>query len=123
MKKILISLLLGTSLLVTPVYITGCATAPAKVLVTTVNTVDVAMQGWGAWVALGNATAAQETQVKSAYLKYQMSESIAEAALIQSIKTGDQSSWTSASQIMTMQQQALLTLINSFKLQPKGTTP
>lgn len=101
---------------------TGCHTqdVPGRLLTTTVQTVDGAMQGWGSYVALGKATAEQETTVRAAYSKYQSAEAAAEAAYVASAKTGDASVWQRASDALRASQGALITLVNQFT---QGKTP
>lgn len=116
MKKLIVSLLLGLAI----VGMSGCAATPQKVLVTTVQTVDAAMQGWATWVALGHANVEKEQAVKAAYVKYQLAESVAENALIASMKSGDNSAWKLASQALTEQRTQLVALIEMFKQNTKG---
>jgi hypothetical protein len=55
--------------------LTGCASFERTAYQTVGSvqiTVDVAMQGWGAWVAAGKGTIAQEAAVKKAYQQYQL---------------------------------------------------
>ena len=92
----------------------GCAATPGRVLATTVQTVDAAMQGWGDYVALGKATAYQENTVRSAYTKYQAAEQAAEAAYVALAKTGDANAWQRASNALRASQRELLTLVNLF---------
>jgi len=54
--------------------ILGCATANRisyKAATASYITVDLAMQAWGAYVALGKTTPAQELEVRNAYETYQ----------------------------------------------------
>lgn len=113
MKKLFTSIILGLSLIAAPVMFTACQTA-GKTLATTVQTVDGAMQGWAMWVALGKSTPAQEAQVKLAYEKYQAAESIAKNAILDGIKTGNQSGWAAVSAALTNSRTELINLINSF---------
>lgn len=73
------------------------------------------MQGWATYVALGKATADQETDVRSAYGKYQASVSAAEAAYVAAAKTGDDSIWKQASEALRASQRELLALVNQFQ--------
>lgn len=100
---------------------TGCSTFQenaGKTLATTVQTVDAAMKGWAAYVAIGGATAQQEASVKAAYQKYQAAEAIAEKAFVLSVTSGDQNGFTTAAAVLRQVQADLLLLINTFA--PKG---
>jgi len=61
--------------------VSGCNTTPQQITYraagTTIVSVDTAMNLWGAYVASGKATVAQEQAVKAAYEKYQASMAVA----------------------------------------------
>lgn len=116
MKKTMAMAGLALALLVT-----GCATFQAnagKTLSSVAITVDAAMKGWAAYVVAGGATPDQETQVRAAYHKYQLSMSAAQSAYAALVATGDQPAWTQAASILTATQQQLVGLINSFQTMP-----
>lgn len=98
----------------------GC-TAPrdvaGKTLVTTVQSVDAAMQGWGAWVRAGQASAQDEAKVKAFYERYQMAELAAEKAYEAWCAsphgaTGEQSAWTTAAAALRAAQKDLLAVLD-----------
>lgn len=72
------------------------------------------MQGWAVWVAQGQATAEQEAKVKSAYMKYQASMSMALAAYNSVAATGDKTVWEQASLVLTDNKAALLAMVATF---------
>lgn len=95
----------------------GCASfqsTAGKTLATTVQTVDAAMQGWAAYVVIGNPTPQQQAAVKTAYQKYQAAEAIAEKAYVLASASGDQSGWTVAASTLRQCQADLLLLISTF---------
>ena len=96
----------------------GCQTTTtdtaARVLVSAVQSVDAAMQGWAHYVALGKATPAQETAVYNAYVKYQRAESAAQTALLVTLDNHDDPIWTQARDALTAAQKDLLQLVDAF---------
>lgn len=110
----------GLILLLILLLAPGCVTqTPGRVLATTVQTVDAAMQGWATWVALGHATSEQELAVRGAYDRYQAFQRAAEAAYVAAAKTSDPSVFQRAAAALKAAQDDLLYLLAKF--QP--TTP
>lgn len=95
----------------------GC-TAPrdvaGKTLVTTVQSVDAAMQGWGAWVRAGQASAQDEAKVKAFYERYQTAELAAENAYEAWCASGDanKTGWDSAAAALRAAQKDLLGVLD-----------
>ncbi len=113
--KLLVSLWLAC------LMFTGCQTV-GKTLASTAVTVDAAMQGWATYVAMGNATAPQELQVKTAYLKYQASMKIAKDAYLAAETSGEDSIFDTAALVLENNAQALIALIQIFQ-QTTTVTP
>lgn len=109
----------GVSFAIALFFTAGCVSQnPAgRLLASTVQSVDAAMQGWSTYVALGNATVDQETAVRSSYAKYQATVAAAEVAYVAAAKLGDESAWQRAANALRASQRDLLTLIATF--QPK----
>jgi len=104
----------------------GCVTAVDKgsrALVTTVQTVDLAMKGWTTFDAMGKATPDQVLAVRAAYSKYQLAEAAAEHALIASMNAKDASVYTTAGAALSACQADLIALINSFTAGTPAKTP
>lgn len=101
----------------------GCATqnAPGRILATTAQTVDSAMQAWASYVALERATPAQESAVRALYAKYQAAESAAQNAYVAGANTSDPSAFAKASAELRAAQTDLLNLVNLFN--PPKPTP
>ena len=98
----------------------GCATFQSnagKLLASSALTVDAGMKSWAVWVAKGQATPAQEAQVKAAYQKYQVAIAIANDAYAKLAANNDQAAWTQAANILTANQAGLLQLITQFTTQ------
>lgn len=71
---ILAGVILALTINVYTPFFTGCTTPQTtayQTVATTKVTVETAMHLWGAWVAAGKTTVAQELQVRAAYQKYQ----------------------------------------------------
>lgn len=98
----------------------GCQTqnAAGRILASTVQTVDAAMQAWGTYVALGHAKPGEEETVRLAYAQYQSAEAIAERAYVLAAKSGDQSAFTLAADTLRSTQADLLALLNTFNPPP-----
>lgn len=85
----------GLLLIASLLFATGCHTTPldasAKVLTSTVQTVDSAMTGYAQLVALGQVSVPSQAQARKLYGEYQAAEAIAEASILAAVKTGDTS--------------------------------
>jgi hypothetical protein len=115
LKRIGVVIALTTFLAMTTPLFSGCKTDTAgRVLVTSVQAVDSAMQGWANYVALGKATPAQELAVFTAYEKYQSDESAAQFALLVTLDNHNDPLWTRARDALTAAQSDLLKLVNQF---------
>lgn len=118
MRKIYISSVLAIALIVGFALLSiSCATVntQGKILASTVLTVDAAVKGWHTWAVLGNSTVDQDRVVETIYLKYQAVETIAEKALIASIKTEDKSIFAQANIQLEAVKGELLNAIALFK--------
>jgi hypothetical protein len=119
MNRIALSLVLVATLCA------GCATfnsTAGKLLVSTALTVDAAMQGWAQWVIAGQSNPDQELKVKAAYIKYQASMQIAQAAYQTMVVSNDKTYWDKAAEALTSNRVALLALISSFTPIPGTNT-
>ena len=97
--------------------LSGCATMTStagRVLATTAVAVDGAMQGWAMWVAEGQASAAQEAQVRGAYVKYQASMKVALSAYRTMTLNGEKAGWDQVAAVLEANQAALIGLTKSF---------
>jgi len=94
----------------------GCATTnqAGRTLASVAITVDHAMEGWGAYVAAGQATAEEEGAVKGAYEKYQLAMKVASGAYQSAQVTKDLQPWERARVALEGSQEDLLALIESF---------
>lgn len=94
----------------------GCQTqnATGRVLVTTVQTVDAAMQGWAQWVAAGQASAGDEAKVSHAYGVYQAAELAAEKAYVAAAGAPDSAVWVQASAALKAAQVELIALVREL---------
>ncbi len=95
----------------------GCANTQntsGRLLVSTVQTVDTAMQGWWTYEALGHATPDQVVAVRDAYGKYQAAEAAAEVAYRAAAQSGDTSAYQTAADALRAAQSHLLDLVNQF---------
>lgn len=104
----------------------GCKSAldtNAKILTTTVTSVDVAMKGYAAAVALGAVNTNDQARVRALYSHYQAAESVAEAAIIAAIKTGDSGSLAQTSAALTAAREPLLAYLARFNRPPPTTPP
>lgn len=105
---------------------TGCKSAldtNAKILTTTVSSVDVAMKGYAAAVALGAVSTNDQARVRALYAHYQAAEAIAESAIIAAIKTGDAGSLAQTSAALTAAREPLLAYLARFNRPPLATPP
>jgi len=98
----------------------GCSTTgtAGRLLATTVQTVDLAMQGWAQYVVSGQVTPEQETAVRAAYAQYQLAEQAAEAAYLAAARTGDLDPWRRAAASLRASQAVLLALIDQCRTKP-----
>lgn len=100
----------------------GCTTTPldrsAKVLTSTVATVDSAMQGYATAVALGAVPVDKQNDVRQLYAQYQTAESIAETAIVAAIKTGDASALEKTSAALIAARDPLLVFLARFNRPP-----
>lgn len=99
------------------VFNTGCSTTntQAKLLASTVLTVDAAVKGWHSFVVAGGGSQEQDAKVQLAYIKYQAFEALAEKALITSMQTGDKTFYTQANIQLQAAQKEILDLVTLFK--------
>ncbi len=101
----------------------GCKTttpleASAKLLASTVATVDAAMKAYADAVQIGAVNAASQTQARELYRNYQGAESIAEAAIVSAIKTGDTSALNKASAALVAAREPLLLFLSRLTEAP-----
>ena len=115
-STILLALALASPFYV-PLLFTGCSTTnPAgRLLASSVQTVDAAMQGWWSYEVLGHATPDQVALARQAYADYQAAEALAEIAYVEFAKTGDESAWQRAADGLRASQGHLLQLIEQFQ--------
>jgi hypothetical protein len=113
MKTLTLLLLTAVLALVTP----GCSTTntAGRVLASSVQTVDAAMQAWWSYEVLGHATPDQVALARDAYATYQAAELLAEDAYLAYTKTGDASAWQRAADGLRALQTHLLALIQQFQ--------
>ena len=115
MKKIL-ALLLVIGLIAG--LATGCKSpmdTSGKTLIAIENTVDASMKGWATWVAGGNATDAQQAQVRTAYAEYQSAYAAACQAWIAAENSGDSSTLTQIIASLSAAATPLTTLVTQIE--------
>lgn len=96
----------------------GCASfqvTSGKLLASSALSVDAAMKGWAQWVVAGQATTDQESAVKAAYQRYQVSMSLAQSAYTAAVATDDRTAFQRAADVLAANKQALVDLITSFQ--------
>ncbi len=121
MKKELAVIVLGLSILFSPVLYQGCAKNPQAVIVAaegaTVKSVDQGMQAWRDWVVAGRATQQQVDAVKVAYNQYYGAQLGAKAALelwVSSNTPESQDAATKARQSAIVAEGALISLLTDY---------
>jgi hypothetical protein len=90
----------------------------ARSLVSTVQTVDSAMQGFTTADALGLVSADEQAQVRKLYADYQAAESVAEVAIITAIKSKDAGSLAAAFAALDAAKIPLLQFLARFTTSP-----
>lgn len=110
------------SLLVSAVLTFGCATTQldrtAKTLATTVQTVDLAMQGYATAVALDAVSLADQAKVEKLYGSYQGAVAIVEVAITTAIKSGHQGNLAATREALTAARDPLLAFLARFTTSP-----
>lgn len=105
----------AASLILLALVLTGCQTnSGGKMLATSCQVANAAMEGWAVHVALGYATPAEEARVKEVWQKFQLAEGIAESAYLAGVRTGDMSGFDQAAAVMRSAQVDLVLLIQTF---------
>jgi outer membrane biogenesis lipoprotein LolB len=104
------------------ILLAGCAATPtdraAKVLASTVQTVDVAMQAYSAAVVLDLVSPADQDQVRRLYSDYQGAQTVFEAALLAALKNGPAGELAAAQAALTAARDPLLQFLARFKPSP-----
>lgn len=100
----------------------GCATTPtdraAKLLASTVQTVDVAMQGYATAVVLDAVPLDDQAKLKKIYADYQAAVALAETAITTAIKSGDAGSLAAATAMLNESRDQLLAFLARFTNSP-----
>lgn len=100
----------------------GCATTPldraAKSLASTVQTVDVAMQGYAVAVALDAVSLDDQAKLKKIYADYQAAVALAETAITNAINSGDAGSLAAATAALDASKFQLLAFLARFTTSP-----
>ena len=94
-----------------------------RLLASSVQTVDAAMQAWWTYELLGHATPDQIALARESYAGYQEAEAIAEVSYIEFVKTGDATGWQRAADALRNSQLHLLSLITQFQKPAPAPNP
>lgn len=113
-----ISLLLMTALFLCSCRSMSPLDVASRSLVSTVQTVDAAVQGFATADALGLVSAADQTEFRKLYADYQAAESVAEVAIITAIKSKDAGSLAAASAALDAAKIPLLKFLARFTTSP-----
>lgn len=105
------------------VLISGCRSmspldVSAKTLASTVQTVDVAMQGYGLAVAMDRVPLDDQAKLLKIYADYQAAVTLAETAITNAIKSGDAGSLAAATAALDASKFQLLAFIARFTTSP-----
>lgn len=103
-------------LLLAALFLCSCRTTSpldtsAKLLASTVQSVDTAMQGYATAVVLDLVPADDQAKVRKLYGDYQAAVAVAEAAITHAIKTGDAGSLAATSAALTAARDPLLAFL------------
>lgn len=102
--------------------LSSCATFQGnagKVLASTSQTVDAAMQSWAQYLKVNPLPPSRQYKVQKAYQNYQVSMAAAEKAYIALAKNGDKNGWQQASIALTASQAEIIAAITAIT--GKGT--
>lgn len=90
----------------------------AKALASTVQSVDVAMQGYATAVVLQLVSDDDQAQVRKLYGDYQAAVFVAETAITTAIKSGDNGRLSAAADALTAARDPLLAFLARFTTSP-----
>lgn len=122
-QKLILTLLLATLVVFSPVTFTGCKSGPARVAYnvesSTQTTVKLALKAWGDYVAKFHPPASDEAKVKTALEKYKAAAILAVDATRFSVSLGSTnapaaSAADTATQAASLALSDLLGVIRSF---------
>lgn len=119
----LVSSVVIAAAITTLVLFSGCRSmSPLDVttrsLVSTVQSVDAAMQSYADLVALGLVSERDQVKVGKLYADYQAAESVAETALLNALKTRDAGSLAAATAALDAAKLPLLQFLARFTTSP-----
>lgn len=119
----LVSSVAAPLLVAATLLFSGCVTTSpldnsARVLASTVQSVDTAMQGYATAVVLELVSAADQAKVRKLYTDYQAAVVVAETAITHAIKTGDTGSLAATTAALTAARDPLLAFLARFTTSP-----